>query len=77
MAKPAAKEMSLSEVENLVESNPTKYWWEGWVLNVFTQGRGSGIVLSKKAVYNPRWTGNQKWGFVRRVSVTDRGTYFV
>lgn len=72
----AKRELTLTQAEELVAVND-RYFWDGWTLCYFRPGRGGGIVFSKNAWYNREWKSKQKWGFLKRITITDKGTYYV
>lgn len=70
-----SKTLELADAERLVDSND-KYWWEtyGKTLVSFRPHRFS-TEFSKNGYYNRAWRGRNKWGFVKRIEVSNDGKF--
>lgn len=67
---------TVSEVEELIASDPTKYWWETYakVFVSFRPARGS-VLFRKDGWYNRAWRGKNKWGTINRVEIGEDGLF--
>ena len=73
------KTLTLEEADALVTKND-RYFWEtyGKVLLSYRPARDSGVQFRKDAYFNRRWNfGRGRWGTVRRIHVSNEGTFTV
>lgn len=71
-----SKILDLQQADALVTADD-RVWWEtyGKTLVSFRPGRGGNTQWRKDGYYNRAWRGKQKWGTIRRVEVSDDGTF--
>lgn len=71
------KTLTLEQANELIESDD-RYFWEtyGKTLLSYRPARDGGVQFRKDAYFNRNWNrGRGRWGTVRRIEVSDRGTF--